>query len=130
MKSGQLEKDVLIDILSDKKAMCFGPGYKIVNRASPASPPQKLLQIYNINYGSQTVNNESYNNNNNSNNNSGVVSLNVDYSTKINAAVECDLQWDVIRSQDGKLFTLIPHTNMCTVKNNHVHSETKHSLTW
>lgn len=39
--SGQLEKDVLIDILSDGKAMFFGPGYEIVNRSKPTSSPPK-----------------------------------------------------------------------------------------
>ena len=57
--SGQLKKDVLIDILSDGRAICFGPGYEILNRAMPTSAPPKLVQIIinnNNNYGSQIVN--------------------------------------------------------------------------
>lgn len=123
IQSGQLEKDVLIDILSDGKAICFGPGYKILNRVNPTFPPQKLVQqiIYNnsiVNYGSQTINHNSQNSN---------FDVTKGYSSEINAAAECNLQWDVIRAQNGKTFTLIPHTDICTVNSDHVHSETKHS---
>ena len=117
--SGQLEKDVLIDILADGKAMCFGPGYQILNRAMPTPPPTKLVQqiiFNNINYGSQQIINK--------NSDDEVLR---DYSSDINAAANCDLKWDVIRSADRKLFTLIPHTCICTVDDEHVHSEAKHS---
>ena len=119
IKSGQLEKDVLIDILSDGKAMCFGPGYEILNRAKPLPPPPKLVQqiiFNNINYGSQVIT-------------SGRPDLQVarDYSSDINAATGCDFRWEVIASQDQRVFTIIPDTAVCTVDSGHVHSEPKHS---
>lgn len=119
IKSGQLEKDVLIDILADGKAMCFGPGYEILNRANPTPPPPKLVQqiiFNNINYGSQVIT-------------SKVDDLQAirDYTCDINAAASCNFQWDVIQSADHKVFTLIPHINICTVDESHVHSEQKHS---
>lgn len=49
---------MLIDILADGKAMCFGPGYEILNRAKPTPPPPKLVQqiiFNNINYGSHVI---------------------------------------------------------------------------
>ena len=123
IKSGQLEKDVLIDILSDGKAMCFGPGYEILNRASPTNPPPKLVQIIfnNINYGSQIISSGS-------SSSKAIKGVNtIDYSSYINCIAECDLKWDVIGSHDNKVFTIIPYTNVCTVDENHVHSEHKHS---
>ena len=39
----------------------------------------------------------------------------------------CDLAWDIIPSQDHSLYTLIPHTQACTVDASYVHSESKHS---
>lgn len=119
VKSGQLEKDVLIDILSDGKAMCFGPGYEILNRAKPTLPPPKLVQqiiFNNVNYGSQVITSKGHD-----------LQAARDYAPDINAAAECDFRWDVIPSHDDKVFTLIPHTNICTVDEGHVHSELKHS---
>jgi hypothetical protein len=49
------------------------------------------------------------------------------YASDINAASGCDFDWDVIPSHDNRVFTLIPHTNICTVDETHVHSEQKHS---
>jgi hypothetical protein len=119
IKSGQLEKDVLIDILSDGKAICFGPGYEIVNRARPTQPPPKLVQIIfnNINYGSQVI----------AAGNTFSSNTTRDYSVDINAIASCDLKWDVIPSHNNRVFTLIPHTNICTVDDAHVHNEQKHS---
>jgi hypothetical protein len=114
MKSGQLEKDVLIDILSDGRAICFGPGYEILNRVKPMQPPPKLVQIIfnNNNYGSQVmINNNSTRN----------------YTSCINALSGCELEWDVIPSPDNKVFTLIPNTSICTVDDDYVHSKQKHS---
>ena len=117
IKSGKLEKDVLIDILSDGKAMCFGPGYQIINHATPTQPPHKLVQqiIVNVNYGSQVIKNNSNKR------------ANKDYSSDINAAAGCNLKWEVIYSDEAKAFTLIPDTAICTVENDHVHSEKMHS---
>jgi REP element-mobilizing transposase RayT len=122
--SGQLEKDVLIDILSDGKAMCFGPGYEILNRAMPTSAPPKLVQIIinNNNYGSQIINN-----------NSTTLPLkakvsdsySTDYSSDINAAAGSDVNWDVIHKDNAVI--MIPHTAVCAVDCSHVHSEQKHS---
>ena len=112
INSGQLEKDVLIDILSNGKGMCFGPGYEILTRTEPLSPPRKLVQqIVNVNYGNQTINKSTH----------------TDLSTDINNIAGCNLVWDVIPSPDNKVYTLIPHTNLCTVEDCHVHSESKHS---
>lgn len=110
--SGQLEKDVLVDILSDGKAICFGPGYEILNRAKPMQPPPKLVQIIfnNNNYGSQVMINNSSTR---------------DYMS--NALSGCNFEWDVIPSPNNKVFTLIPHTNICTVDDDYVHSKQKHS---
>ncbi len=120
VKSGQLEKDVLIDIMSDDKAICYGKelGYEILHRVNPTPLPPKLYQqiIYNVNYGSQIIS-------------CGGPGPNVerDYSPEINVAAGCDLKWDVITTHGGRTFTLIPHTNICTVDDSHVHSEGKHS---
>lgn len=119
VKSGQLEKNVLIDILSDGKAMCFGPGYEILNRAKPAPPPPKLVQqiiFNNVNYGSQVITGNGLD-----------VHPARDYASDINGASGCDFKWDVIASHDNRAFTLIPHTNICTVDEGYVHSEPKHS---
>jgi hypothetical protein len=120
IKSGQLEKDVLIDILADGKAMCFGPGYEIVNRAKPAPTPSKLLVqqtiFNNINYGSQVITSKGHD-----------LQPSRDYVSDINAASGCDFTWDVIPSHDKRVFTLIPHTHRCTVDDGYVHSEPKHS---
>ena len=118
IQSGQLDKDVLIDILSDGRGICFGPTYQIVNRAMPTPAPTKLVQqinFNNINYGSQIINNKPVQ-----------PELSRDYSAEINAA-DCALQWDVIPSREGKVFTLIPHTKLCTVDDSYIHSEPKHS---
>lgn len=119
INSGQLEKDVLIDILSDGRAMCFGPGYEILNRAIPALPPPKLIQIINnnINYGSQQVINVS----------NKQLDASMDYSSDINTAADCNFKWDVIPYHNNRVFILIPHTAICTVDEKHVHSEHKHS---
>ena len=119
VRSGQLEKDVLIDILADGKAMCFGPGYEILNRAKPTPPPPKLVQqiiFNNVNYGSQVITGKGVD-----------PSVCRDYGADINAAAECELRWDVIPSHDNRAFTLIPHTHICAVDETHVHSEQKHS---
>jgi hypothetical protein len=133
IKSGQLEKDVLIDILSDGKAMCFGPGYQILNRAMPTPTPTKLVQqiIFNnnINYGLQQV--TTINTNSDtlypSCNKNKIIDITRDYSSEINAAVNADFNWNVICSPDNKVFTLIPDTAVCTVDNSYVHTEHKHS---
>ena len=52
---------------------------------------------------------------------------NDDYVSSINAIVKCDLAWDIIPSQDHSLYTLIPHTQACTVDASYVHSDSKHS---
>ena len=119
VQSGQLEKDVLIDILSDGKAMCFGPGYEILNRAKPTPPPPKLVQqiiFNNINYGSQVITGKGFD-----------VQTARDYASDINRASGCHFKWDVIASHDNRVFTLIPHTNICTVNEGYLHSEQKHS---
>jgi len=117
VKSGQLEKDVLIDILSDGKGMCFGPGYQILNKTEPVSPPASLIQQITINqqnvFNSQII----YNTNKQIR----------DCSSTINDISGCDYVWDVLKSPDGNAYTLIPHTNICTVNERHTHSEAKHS---
>jgi len=116
IKSGQLAQDVLIDILSDGKGMLFGPGYDIINRVIPTVAPPNLIQLIinnsNINLGQQQIN---------------IFNAAKDYSSVINKVINCNLSWDVIPSNDNKVFTLIPNTNLCTVDCIYVHSEYKHS---
>jgi phage/plasmid-associated DNA primase len=134
IKSGQLEKDVLVDILSDRKGMCFGPGYEILNKTLPSSLPKKLVQqivINNINCGQVTnlivprgkdIRGQSAR---------GLCQLNIknheDYSDEINNIMGSNVVWDVVATPDGKCRTLIPQTNACTVNPEHVHTDTKHS---
>ena len=86
INSGQLEKDVLIDILLNGKGMCFGPGYEIVKRKEPLSPPRELVQQItlnqNVNYGHQIINQKN-----------AVVPT--DLSSDISNIARCNLVWDV-----------------------------------
>ena len=50
-----------------------------------------------------------------------------DYSSDLNATIGCNLKWDVVPSRGNTVFTIIPHTAICTVNQNHVHSKHKHS---
>lgn len=49
------------------------------------------------------------------------------YSRDINATINCDLKWDIVPSCGNKIFTITPQTAICTVNENHVHNEQKHS---
>ena len=121
IESKKLRNDILIDILSDGTGMTFGPGYEILNRTRPTSPPRKLVQqivFNNVNYGSQQIINYD------KKPKQGKIK---DYSLYINAAADCDLKWDVIESPDKNVFTIIPDTRLCTVDDSYVHSEHKHS---
>ena len=99
--------------------MCFGPGYEILSRAQPLSPPKELVQQIilnqNVNYGNQQIVNSR---------DSREVCCS---SEEINRVTGCDLVWDVIASPDNKVFTIIFHTNICTVDDGCAHSESKHS---
>ncbi len=81
---------------------------------------KKLLKIFmceqinNVNYKSHVT--EEHDSN-----------ASIDYVSKINEAADCDLDWDIVPSHDNKTFTLIPHTYICTVDEDLVHSEQKHS---
>ena len=115
--SGELEKGVLIDILSDGRGMFFGPGYKMLNLVRPVSAPRKLINIIynNNNYGVQQQINYG----------APEYKIQKDYSSEINIAANSDVKWDVITYDNS--FTIIPHTSLCTVDDNYSHTEDKHS---
>ena len=121
IKSGQLEKDVLIDILSDNRGMCFGPDYGIVTKMMPASPPTELVQhIFNV---QQNIN---VNCNQVNNNNNAFAAAAATHSDKINKILEADWRWDVVRSDRG-CYKLVPLTRICMVDKGHSHTDPKHS---
>ena len=113
IKSGQLEKDVLIDILSDGKAIFFGEGYKITNRVMPSDPPRKFVQktIYNtqVNIGSIYVNSDTFPSDN-----------------SVNEVLGWDFTWQMSK-ETADSYRLVPNTDMCCVDGVTRHSHAGHS---
>ena len=113
VKSGQLEKDVLIDILSDGKAIFFGDGYKILNRVMPTLPPRKLVQqiIFNtqVNIGSININTDTF-----------------PSDKSVNSVLGLDFTWKITKEKEDS-YMLVPDTNMCCVDGVTRHSQTGHS---
>lgn len=123
IKSGQLEKDVLIDILSDGKAIFFGNGYEILNRVRPTLPPRKLVQqiIFNtqVNIGSinNTVNNTIVN----------TGALPSDKS--VNFVLGWDFTWKITKEKEDS-YMLVPNSKLCCVDGVTLHSQTGHSCVY
>lgn len=113
IKSGQLEKDVLIDILSDGKAIFFGDGYKILNRVMPSLPPRKLVQqiIFNtqVNIGSININTDTF-----------------PSDESVNYILGWNFTWKMTKEKEDS-YMLVPNTNMCCVDGVTRHSQTGHS---
>jgi hypothetical protein len=113
IKSGQLEKDVLIDILSDGKAIFFGDGYKILNRVMPTLPPRKLVQqiIFNtqVNIGSININTDTF-----------------PSDASVNSVLGWNFAWKMTKEKEDS-YMLVPDTNLCCVDGVTRHSQTGHS---
>ncbi len=100
VKSGKLDDDVLIDVLSDGEGFVFGPGYEIVNRVLPKPMPQNMIQkMVRLQNRIQVT------------------------PSEINAVAGCDLKWEIFEFVNDDEFVLIPHTRICTVNDNYLHSE-------
>ena len=114
IKSGQLEKDVLIDILSDGKAIFYGKGYEIQNRVMPSDAPRKFVRqttIYNtqVNIGSINVNSDTF-----------------PSDKSVNEVLGWEFTWNMSK-ETANSYRLVPDTDMCCVDGVTRHSHAGHS---
>ena len=133
--SKEIAKNVLIDILSDGKAVTFGPLYQIIQSPSDKVPPLypevKMHLTMNMNNFGNVITTNNYINNTLSK------TANLDsheYKRTLTRNLTCEISkdelsdsWIIKEDLDNKCYQMTTKSTTCCVDNTYNHSEPNHS---